>query len=345
MKDVLENKLYPGFDLTFSDLKAIKAEKKDTVNIIDYSSMIWVREAIEHLLKEIDDKYKIQFVEPTEADLDHGKKVLNIDVPIEESKKEFSKDKRIIGISSGKGGVGKSTCSSMLALTMTHELGKKVGVMDADIWGYSIPKMLGAIFPPIPFEGRILPSYVHGVKLISMDYFVKKDEAVIWRGPMLHKAIEQFLYEVIWQDIDILLIDMPPGTGDVSISLSQFLPISETLIITTPQKTSSDVAQRAGIMANKVKSDVLGVVENMSFIQNGEERLFPFGEGGGEALAKNLDTSLFGHIPLDPELGKLADSGKLISSKDTEVYKVFTEIGKKIIDTKPKKIPLNISIN
>ena len=233
----------------------------------------------------------------------------------------------------------------MLALTMTHELGKKVGVMDADIWGYSIPKMLGAIFPPIPFEGRILPSYVHGVKLISMDYFVKKDEAVIWRGPMLHKAIEQFLYEVIWQDIDILLIDMPPGTGDVSISLSQFLPISETLIITTPQKTSSDVAQRAGIMANKVKSDVLGVVENMSFIQNGEERLFPFGEGGGEALAKNLDTSLFGHIPLDPELGKLADSGKLISSKDTEVYKVFTEIGKKIIDTKPKKIPLNISIN
>tara|TARA_Y100000588_G_scaffold384925_1_gene477209 strand:- start:83 stop:619 length:537 start_codon:yes stop_codon:yes gene_type:complete len=178
-----------------------------------------------------------------------------------------------------------------------------------------------------------------------MDYFVKKDEAVIWRGPMLHKAIEQFLYEVIWQDIEILLIDMPPGTGDVSISLSQFLPISETLIITTPQKTSSDVAQRAGIMANKVKSDVLGVVENMSFIQNGEERLFPFGEGGGEALAKNLDTSLFGHIPLDPELGKLADSGKLISSKDTEVYKVFTEIGKKIIDTKPKKIPLNISIN
>ena len=345
MKDVLENKLYPGFDLTFSDLKAIKAEKKDTVNIIDYSSMIWVREAIEHLVKEIDDKYKIQFVEPTEADLDHGKKVLNIDVPIEESKKEFSKDKRIIGISSGKGGVGKSTCSSMLALTMTHELGKKVGVMDADIWGYSIPKMLGAIFPPIPFEGRILPSYVHGVKLISMDYFVKKDEAVIWRGPMLHKAIEQFLYEVIWQDIEILLIDMPPGTGDVSISLSQFLPISETLIITTPQKTSSDVAQRAGIMANKVKSDVLGVVENMSFIQNGEERLFPFGEGGGEALAKNLDTSLFGHIPLDPELGKLADSGKLISSKDTEVYKVFTEIGKKIIDTKPKKIPLNISIN
>ena len=345
MKDVLDNKLYPGFDLTFSDLKAIKAEKKDTVNIIDYSSMIWVREAIEHLVKEIDDKYKIQFAEPTEADLDHGKKVLNIDVPIEESKKEFSKDKRIIGISSGKGGVGKSTCSSMLALTMTHELGKKVGVMDADIWGYSIPKMLGAIFPPIPFEGRILPSYVHGVKLISMDYFVKKDEAVIWRGPMLHKAIEQFLYEVIWQDIDILLIDMPPGTGDVSISLSQFLPISETLIITTPQKTSSDVAQRAGIMANKVKSDVLGVVENMSFIQNGEERLFPFGEGGGEALAKNLDTSLFGHIPLDPELGKLADSGKLISSKDTEVYKVFTEIGKKIIDTKPKKIPLNISIN
>ena len=345
MKDVLESKLYPGFDLTFKDLRAIKGDEKGIVRIIDYSNMIWVREATEHLVKEINKDYKVEFVEPDQSDLDYGKKILKVDIPIEEAKKEFTKDKRIIGISSGKGGVGKSTSSSMLALTMTHELGKKVGVMDADIWGFSIPKMLGAIFPPIPFEGRILPSYVHGVKVISMDYFVKKDEAVIWRGPMLHKAIEQFLYEVLWQDIEILLIDMPPGTGDVSISLSQFLPVYETLIVTTPQKTSSDVAQRAGIMANKVKSDVVGVLENMSFIQNQDDKLFPFGEGGGEKLAKSLDTNFFGAVPLDPGLGRLADSGELIKSKGSSVYQDFTEIAEKIIATKPKKIPLNISIN
>lgn len=345
MVDLLNNKLYPGFDLSFKQLNAVQKNEKGKVFIVDYSNMIWVREAITHLIKELNKDIAVEFVKPDDKQLSFVKQILGIDLSIEDSKKTFIKDKRIIGISSGKGGVGKSTSSAMLAIAMTHEFGQKVGVMDADIWGYSIPKMLGAIFPPIPFEGRILPSYAHGVKVISMDYFVKKDEAVIWRGPMLHKAIEQFLYEVIWQDLDFLLIDMPPGTGDVSISLSQFLSITETLIITTPQKTSSDVAQRAGIMANKVKSDIIGVIENMSYIQAGKEKLFPFGEGGGKSLAENLETNFFGSVPLDPAVGRLADSGDLINSKKSTVYKSFVEIAESIIQTKPKKIPLNISIN
>ena len=345
MKDLLNSKLYPGFDVTFQQLRAIQKVKKNKVFIVDYSNMIWVREAIIHIVKDLEPNAEVVFVDPDEKLLSVANQAMNLGKSIEDTKKDFTKGKRIIGISSGKGGVGKSTSAAMLSLAMTHDLGKKVGVMDADIWGYSIPNMLGAIFPPIPFEGRILPSYAHGVKVISMDYFVKKDEAVIWRGPMLHKAIEQFLYEVIWQDIDFLLIDMPPGTGDVSISLSQFLSLSETVIITTPQKTASDVAQRAGIMANKVKSDVIGVIENMSFIENGGEKLLPFGEGGGQSLADNLDTKFFGRIPLDPEIGKLADTGELIKSKNSSVYNAFVEIAETIINTKPNKIPLNISIN
>jgi ATP-binding protein involved in chromosome partitioning len=345
MIDLLNSRLYPGFDLSFNQLNAVQKNEKGKVSIVDYSNMIWVREAITHLIKELNKDLVVEFVTPDDKQRSFARQVLGIELSIEDSKKNFNKNKRIIGISSGKGGVGKSTSSAMLALAMTHEFGQKIGVMDADIWGYSIPKMLGAIFPPIPFEGRIIPSYTHGVKVISMDYFVKKGEAVIWRGPMLHKAIEQFLYEVVWQDIDFLLIDMPPGTGDVSISLSQFLSITETLIITTPQKTSSDVAQRAGIMANKVKSEVIGVIENMSYIQVGKEKLFPFGEGGGRLLAENLKTNFLGSVPLDPEVGRLADSGDLISSKKSTVYKSFVEIAESIIKIKPKKIPLNISIN
>ena len=345
MVDDLNKKLYPGFDLTFEELRAIENKGKGKIAIVDYSNMIWVGEAIEEIVKQEDTSVEIEFIKPDEERLGSLRKLLKIDLPIEEVKETFVKNKRIIGVSSGKGGVGKSTASSMLALSMVHDFKKKVGVVDADIWGYSIPKMLGAIFPPIPLEGRILPAYVNGVKVISMDYFAKKDEAVIWRGPMLHKAIEQFLYEVIWQDLDFLIIDMPPGTGDVSISISQLLSVSETLIVTTPQRTASEVAQRAGIMANKVKSDVLGVIENMSYLEDGEKKLSPYGEGGGKELAKNLDTKFLGSIPLDPIVGRLADEGNLINAKNTEVYKVFTKISEEIINSKPKKIPINIKIN
>jgi ATP-binding protein involved in chromosome partitioning len=180
--------------------------------------------------------------------------------------------------------------------------GKKVGILDADIWGYSIPKMLGAKFPPIPFNNRIFPSKINDLSVISMEYFVKQDEAVIWRGPMLHKAIEQFLYEVLWQDIDILLIDMPPGTGDVSISLSQFLNFYETIIVTTPQSNATTVAERAGIMSKKVNSSIIGVIENMSYLENGSEKLYPFGKGGGEELSKNLGVEFIGSLPLYEEM-------------------------------------------
>ena len=157
------------------------------------------------MIKEIDSSVPLQFIEPTTDDMASASKLVNADLSIEDVKKNFNVGKRIIGISSGKGGVGKSTISSLIGMGFAKQ-GKKVGILDADIWGYSIPKMLGAKFPPIPFNNRIFPSKINGLNVISMEYFVKQDEAVIWRGPMLHKAIEQFLYEVLWQDIDLSLI-------------------------------------------------------------------------------------------------------------------------------------------
>ena len=259
-----EKLIYPGFNKTFGELECFTLNKSNQLEVIDYFNIDWVRSAVEELVKTVDEKIKIEFIEPTTVDIESASKLVKADLSVEDAKKDFSKGKRIIGISSGKGGVGKSTISSLLGMAFAKQ-GKKVGILDADIWGYSIPKMLGAKFPPIPFNNRIFPSKINDLSVISMEYFVKQDEAVIWRGPMLHKAIDQFLYEVLWQDIDILLIDMPPGTGDVSISLSQFLNFYETIIVTTPQSNATTVAERAGIMSKKVNSSIIGVIENMSY--------------------------------------------------------------------------------
>ena len=223
--------------------------------------------------------------------------------------------------------------------------GKIVGILDADIWGYSIPKMLGAKFPPIPFNNRIFPSKINDLSVISMEYFVKQDEAVIWRGPMLHKAIEQFLYEVLWQDIDILLIDMPPGTGDVSISLSQFLNFYETIIVTTPQSNATTVAERAGIMSKKVNSSIIGVIENMSYLENGNEKLYPFGKGGGEELSKNLGVEFIGSLPLYDSVSKYSEDGKLLEFGGDNDFKVVEEMVNAINAIAPKKKPIDLKIN
>ena len=269
---------------------------------------------------------------------------MKADLSVEDAKKDFSKGKRIIGISSGKGGVGKSTISSLLGMAFAKQ-GKKVGILDADIWGYSIPKMLGAKFPPIPFNNRIFPSKINDLSVISMEYFVKQDEAVIWRGPMLHKAIEQFLYEVLWQDIDILLIDMPPGTGDVSISLSQFLNFYETIIVTTPQSNATTVAERAGIMSKKVNSSIIGVIENMSYLENGNEKLYPFGKGGGEELSKNLGVEFIGSLPLYDSVSKYSEDGKLLEFGADNDFKVVEEMVNAINAIAPEKKPIDLKIN
>jgi ATP-binding protein involved in chromosome partitioning len=217
----------------------------------------------------------------------------------------------VLCIGSGKGGVGKSTLTANLAAALAGE-GKRVGVLDADVWGYSIPRMygLGSTRPPVSAERKIVPLSAHGVKVMSIGFFVEEDAAVVWRGPMLHKALTQFLQDVDWGALDYLLIDLPPGTGDVSMTLAQLLPQAQFLIVTTPQQTAQKVARRSAEMAHKVSLEIGGVIENMSsFTTPSGERFAIFGEGGGRELADELDVPLLGSVPLTMPLREHADSG------------------------------------
>ena len=223
-------------------------------------------------------------------------------------------------IGSGKGGVGKSTLTANLAAALTAE-GKRVGILDADVWGYSIPRMygLGATRPPVSRERKIIPLEAHGVKVMSIGFFVEEDAAVVWRGPMLHKALTQFLQDVDWGALDYLLVDLPPGTGDVSMTLAQLLPQAQFLIVTTPQPTAQKVARRAAQMAHKVELEIGGVIENMSsFTTPSGERFTIFGEGGGQELADELDVPLLGKVPLTMPLREQADGGVPLVIEDPD---------------------------
>ncbi len=228
--------------------------------------------------------------------------------------------RNVICVGSGKGGVGKSSLTVNLAAALAAE-GKTVGVLDADVWGYSIPRMfgLGSDRPPVSPARKILPLEAQGVKIMSIGFFVPEDSAVVWRGPMLHKALNQFLEDVDWGDLDYLLIDLPPGTGDVSMTLAQLLPQARFLLVTTPQPAAQKVAKRSAEMATKVSLDVLGVVENMSgFTTPSGERYAIFGEGGGQELADELDVPLFGKVPLTMPLREQADAGVPIVSENPD---------------------------
>jgi ATP-binding protein involved in chromosome partitioning len=217
----------------------------------------------------------------------------------------------VICVGSGKGGVGKSTLTVNLAAALVAE-GKTVGILDADVWGYSIPRMLGLgnDRPPVSPERKIVPIEAHGIKVMSIGFFVQEDSAVVWRGPMLHKALTQFLEDVAWGQLDYLLVDLPPGTGDVSMTLAQLLPNAQFLLVTTPQPAAQKVARRAAEMAHKVNLELAGVVENMSgFTTPGGERFQIFGEGGGQELADELDVPLVGKVPLTMPLREQADAG------------------------------------
>ncbi len=245
---------------------------------------------------------------------------------------------RVIGISSGKGGVGKSSVTANLAVALA-EKGKKVGIIDADVWGFSIPKMMGIDRAPSVLEDFLLPPVAHGVAVISMDFFVQPDQAVVWRGPMLHKALEQFLVDVYWGDPDYLLIDMPPGTGDVAISISQYLPRSEIVIVTTPHPAAQRVAVRAGLMASKVNQDIIGVVENMSWFRGDDGTRYEiFGSGGGADLARQLDVPLLGQIPLVPALREGGDNGRPIRVIDPsgEASHAFSALADELVVRGPR---------
>ncbi|MES1248209.1 MAG: Mrp/NBP35 family ATP-binding protein, partial [Actinomycetota bacterium] len=216
---------------------------------------------------------------------------------------------RVIAVASGKGGVGKSSLTANLAVAFSR-LGKRTGILDADIYGHSIPHILGIHQKPVAVDQMIVPPVKDGLKLMSIGFFLDDNEPVMWRGPMLHRALEQFLTDVHWGELDVLVVDMPPGTGDVSISLGQLLPKAEVVVVTTPQRLAQDVASRAATMARKTNMRLLGVIENMS----GEI----FGSGGGELLAGELDVPLLGVVALDPLLREQGDLGEPIVASHPE---------------------------
>ncbi len=249
----------------------------------------------------------------------------------------------VICIGSGKGGVGKSTLTANLAAALSAE-GKRVGVLDADVWGYSIPRMfgLGSTRPDVSAQKKIIPLESHGVKVMSIGFFVEEDAAVVWRGPMLHKALTQFLQDVEWGALDYLLVDLPPGTGDVSMTLAQLLPQAKFLIVTTPQQTAQKVARRSAQMAEKVDLEIAGVVENMSsFTTPSGERFTIFGEGGGQELADELDVPLLGKVPLTMPLREQADAGSplVAENPDDPAAQAIRQTARGLLAIAPPALP------
>ncbi|SFR26805.1 ATP-binding protein involved in chromosome partitioning [Lentzea waywayandensis] len=245
---------------------------------------------------------------------------------------------RVYCVASGKGGVGKSSVTVNLAVSMAAR-GLSVGIVDADIYGHSIPRMLGADGRPTQVEKMIMPPQAHGVKVISIGMFTPGNTPVVWRGPMLHRALQQFLADVFWGDLDVLLIDLPPGTGDIAISVAQLVPNAEILVVTTPQQAAAEVAERAGSIALQTRQRLAGVIENMSWLEMPDgSRMEVFGTGGGAAVAESLtkaigsDVPLLGQVPLDPRLRENGDSGTPIvqAVPDSAAAQVLTGIATKL---------------
>jgi ATP-binding protein involved in chromosome partitioning len=253
--------------------------------------------------------------------------------------------KNVICVGSGKGGVGKSTLTANLAAALQAE-GKQAAAMDADVWGYSIPRMLGVHGRPmVNGERKILPlEAAGGVKAISIEFFLDKaDQAVVWRGPMLHKAIRQFLEDVAWGELDYLLIDLPPGTGDVTMTLAQLLPQARFLIVTTPQPAAQNVAKRAAEAAQRYDLEIVGIIENMSgFTTPAGERFTIFGEGGGRELADELEVPLLGKVPLQEELRIASDEGRplVIDDPDSPAAQALRHAARGLIAATPQVDPI-----
>jgi ATP-binding protein involved in chromosome partitioning len=247
---------------------------------------------------------------------------------------------RVIGVSSGKGGVGKSSVTVNLAVALAS-MGREVGLLDADVYGFSVPAMLGADRDPVAIGDLLVPPVVHGIRVLSMGFFVPDDQPVVWRGPMLHKALEQFLVDAYWGEPDYLLIDMPPGTGDVALSLGQYLPRTEILVVTTPQLAAQRVAQRSAIAARTLKLSVRGVIENMSWFTGDDGTRYEiFGSGGGQALSDALGAPLLAKLPLVPALRESGDVGApvAVTDPDGEIAGSFRELAERIDSLGPARI-------
>jgi ATP-binding protein involved in chromosome partitioning len=252
--------------------------------------------------------------------------------------------KNVICVSSGKGGVGKSTMTANLAAALQSD-GQATGALDCDVYGYSIPRMLGVNSKPeVNEERKIVPlTGPGGIRVMSIGFFLEENAAVVWRGPMLHKAIQQFLEDVDWGELDYLLLDLPPGTGDVSMTLAQLLPQAKVVVVTTPQPAAQTVARRAAEMAGKVDLELLGVIENMSgFTTPAGDRLTIFGEGGGQLLADELDIPLLGKVPLSEELREHADSGAplVFERPDAPAAQAIRDAARGIVAATPQELPV-----
>jgi ATP-binding protein involved in chromosome partitioning len=250
----------------------------------------------------------------------------------------------VICVASGKGGVGKSTFTANLTAAFAAE-GKRAGALDADVWGYSLPRMfgLGAQKPKVSAERKILPLEAHGVKVMSIGFFVEQDAPVVWRGPMLHKALQQFLEDVDWGELDFLVVDLPPGTGDVSMTLAQLLPQAKFVVVTTPQPAAQKVAQRSAQMANKFEIEIAGVVENMAgFTTPSGERFQIFGEGGGQQLADELEVPLLAKVPLTMPLREQSDAGLplVFADPDDPAAQAIYHAARGLIAMSPTELPM-----
>src|SRR5574338_663458 len=241
---------------------------------------------------------------------------------------------RVVAVTSGKGGVGKSTLAANLAAALA-ERGERIGVLDADVYGYSIPHVLGVTQRPIVVDSMIVPPVRGDLHVMSIGLFAEDNAPIMWRGPMLHRALEQFLSDVHWGELDTLVVDMPPGTGDVAISIGQLLPRAEAVIVTTPQPAAQQVAVRAAVMAQKTGMRVLGVVENMSWLVATGQELF--GSGGGEALAHQIDAPLLAKIPFDPALREASDAGRpvLEAAPEAEVSAAIRSLAEAVQARRP----------
>ena len=247
---------------------------------------------------------------------------------------------RVIGVTSGKGGVGKSSVTVNLAVSLVRS-GFDVGLLDADVYGFSVPAMLGIDSAPSVSADKMVPPVAYGVRTMSIGYFVDEDQPVMWRGPMLHKALEQFLVDVDWGEPDFLLVDMPPGTGDVALSMAQYLPTSEVYVVTTPQPAAKRVAQRTAYMARKINLPLRGVVENMSWFTGVDGTRYElFGRGGGQELADELGVPLLGQVPLVADLREGGDTGRpvTVSDPEGEAASAFAAIAAAIAARGPSRI-------
>jgi ATP-binding protein involved in chromosome partitioning len=247
---------------------------------------------------------------------------------------------RVIGVSSGKGGVGKSTVTVNLAIALA-QAGHSVGLLDADVYGFSVPKMLGTDHDPVIIGDIVIPTSAHGVRCLSMGYFVPDDQPVIWRGPMLHKAIQQFLTDAYWGEPDFVLVDMPPGTGDVALTLAEVMPRAEIVVVTTPQPAAQRVAQRSAFAARRLKLSVRGVIENMSWFTGDDGKRYElFGSGGGATLAADLGVPLLGQVPLVNAVRLGGDEGRPVVAVDPdgETSGSFRAIAEKLAALGPARV-------